>query len=95
MLNDAFLAEQAEHFAQAAWSGYPRRRPNGRSSWPSGWRSSVVPAAAETATCRDLLRPRENGSSANGAWPATSAAHQALAQLCQTLFNTSEFLFAE
>jgi hypothetical protein len=93
MLNDAFLAEQAEHFAQRVE----------RSSQPSpdrmielAFRRALArrPSASETATCRDLLRRQGDTFLARGL-SRGEAAHQAMVQLCLTLLNTNEFLYVE
>ena len=93
MLNDAFLAEQAEHFARRVerLSAALARR-----TIELAFRLALVrrPVAAETATCRDLLDREERLFRERGL-ARDVAAHRALAQLCQVLFNTSEFLFAE
>jgi mono/diheme cytochrome c family protein len=93
MLNDAFLAEQAEHFA--------RRVERLSSSSPDrkielAFRLALVrrPGAVEAETCRELLVSGERLFLEQGLTRA-AAAHRALVQLCQVLFNTSEFLFAE
>jgi len=52
------------------------------------------PGTNEAATCRDLLRRQAERFRAGGL-SRGEAGHQALAQLCLTLFNTNEFLYAE
>jgi hypothetical protein len=95
MLNDAFLAEQADHFAKRVErclgpSASLEERIN------RAFRMALArdPNASEVATCAGLLRRQtERGLSAG--MPPGEAARQALVQLCLTLINTSEFLFAE
>ncbi len=93
MLNDGFLAEQAEHFARRVerlTAGSPEQKV------VTSFRLALVrcPSAGETETCRELLTRAEE-LFVNKGITRQSAAHQALAQLCQTLLNTSEFLFNE
>ncbi len=95
MINDAFLAEQADHFARRV-ERY--RDASGSPEEPviRAFRIALArdPNRAEMATCGELLhRQTDRGLSAG--MPPREAAHQALAQLCLTLLNTSEFLFAE
>jgi mono/diheme cytochrome c family protein len=93
MLNDGFLAEQAEHFARRVERLDPR---SPEQKIELAFRLALVrrPAADETETCRELLRRGERLFLEQG-MSRGDAAHQALVQLCQTLFNTSEFLFVE
>ncbi|HEV3136729.1 MAG TPA: DUF1553 domain-containing protein, partial [Pirellulales bacterium] len=93
MLNDAFLAEQAEQFAA---------RVEQSSAASAELRIEVAfrlalarkPNATETATCSELLRRQIDLAASTGAAPDV-AARRALVQLCQTLLNTSEFLYVE
>ncbi len=93
MLNDGFLAEQADHFARRVERLSPR---SPERMIELAFRLALVrrPVASETETCRELLR-RDERLFLEGGLSRGDAAHQALVQLCQTLFNTSEFLFAE
>jgi mono/diheme cytochrome c family protein len=93
MLNDGFLAEQAERFARRVerlTQASPER------TVVMSFRLALVrrPSAIETEACRELLSRAEE-LFVNKGTARQSAAHQALVQLCQTLLNTSEFLFAE
>ncbi len=93
MLNDAFLAEQAEHFARRVERLSP---PSPERTIELAFRLALVrrPVAAEMGTCRELL-DREERLFRDRGLARDVAMHRALAQLCQVLFNTSEFLFAE
>jgi hypothetical protein len=93
MLNDAFLAEQAEYFANrieqtAAASAELRIE--------SAFRLALArkPNDSETATCTELLRRQADLAISAGAAPEV-ASRRALVQLCQTLLNSSEFLYVE
>ena len=92
MINDAFLAEQADHFA----SRVEQMTPVAGDPVELAFRLALArrPSPAEIATCRTLLanqaqRYRTRGDSLE------RSAHEALIQLCLTLLNTSEFLYAE
>ncbi len=93
MLNDAFLVEQAEHLA-----GRVERCSPAEPEQRIGLAFRIVlarrPNANETAACRDLLSRQAELFRARGK-TGGEAAHQALVQLCLTLLNTSEFLYAE
>jgi hypothetical protein len=93
MLNDGFLAEQADHLARRVERLDPR---SPEQTIELAFRLALArrPAAVETETCRELLR-RGEGLFLEQGMSRGNAAHQALVQLCQTLFNTSEFLFVE
>jgi hypothetical protein len=91
MMNDAFLAEQAKHFADrvidtAGMSAEQQitlafRRALGRG-----------PNTVETEWCHDLLN-RQAELYQTEKMSADDATRKALVHLCQTLFNTSEFLY--
>jgi hypothetical protein len=93
MLNDAFLAEQAEYFAnrieQTATASHERRI-------DVAFRLALArqPNASETTACNELLRRQTDLAISAGSGPDV-AARRALVQLCQTLLNTSEFLYVE
>jgi len=93
MLNDAFLVEQAEHLA-----GRVERCSPAEPEQRIGLAFRIVlarrPNANETVACRDLLSRQAELFRARGTTRG-EAAHRALVQLCLTLLNTSEFLYAE
>jgi hypothetical protein len=93
MLNDKFVAEQAKHFADrvAKAAGNSREKVIG-----TAFRMALVrrPSATEMEICSRLLE-RQAEVFRKAKLPARQAEHQALVQLCHTLFNTSEFLYAE
>jgi Protein of unknown function (DUF1549)/Protein of unknown function (DUF1553) len=94
MLNDEFIAEQADHLASrvatAARLG----------SEEQAVRSAFVlalarePSATESRRCVNFLNQQERTFQGAGA-PQNLAFQKALAQLCRTLYNTSEFLYSE
>jgi hypothetical protein len=97
MINDAFLAEQADHFAtRVERSTEGSTGSAGVLTIEQAFRLALArkPNPAELATCRDLLQNQAARFRSRGDSPQAGA-HHALAQLCLTLFNTSEFLFAE
>ncbi len=93
MINDAFLAEQADHFATRVER---LTRASGGDRVEPAFRLALArkPNPSEAATCRTLLQNQAARFRSRGDSQEASA-HHALAQLCLTLFNTSEFLFAE
>jgi hypothetical protein len=97
MLNDAFLAEQAEHFARRVEGSAPS--PSSASTEPAierAFRMALArrPNPNELEISRDLVHRQAEILRAGGL-PRGEAQHQALVQLCLTLLNTSEFLYAE
>jgi hypothetical protein len=93
MLNDPFLAEQAERFADrvARTAG-----DTGEAAVRAAFRTALArqPSAAELAICCGLL-DRQARLFRAARLPGHQADRQALVQLCHTLLNTSEFLYAE
>ncbi|HEV3196583.1 MAG TPA: DUF1553 domain-containing protein, partial [Bryobacteraceae bacterium] len=93
MLNDAFLIEQAERFAQrvATMAGT-----SGEKAIRAAFRLAVarLPSATEETACSKLLE-RQTAIYRAAHLPPREAEQKALAQLCHTLLNTSEFLYAE
>jgi mono/diheme cytochrome c family protein len=92
MLNDDLIAEQAAYFAdriEAAASTPPTQA-------ELAFRLALArrPNESENTWCQELLAQQFELLRASGN-DAGKAAHQALVQLCRTLFNTSEFLYAE
>ncbi len=92
MINDAFLAEQADHFARRV----ERATKSGSGTVERAFLLALgrTPNAHEISVCSALLEAQERLYRSRGDSPA-DCADQALEQLCLTLFNTSEFLFAE
>jgi hypothetical protein len=93
MLNDAFVSEQAWYFADRV-----RRSAGlgGGQATRTAFRLALArqPTANEVAICTRLLE-RQAAAGREAGRPAAEADRQALVQLCQTLLNTSEFLYAE
>lgn len=90
MMNDEFLAEQAEHLAQRVEQGSPV---SDTENIKRLFRLVLtrLPSDPEIDICQNLLRTHTEILRSIG--PA--AEHQALVQLCHTLLNTSEFLYVE
>ena len=93
MLNDAFVAEQARHFAHRV------ERLAGNTGEPAittAFRLALArsPTAAETAIGYRLLERQAAAYRAAGR-SAGEADHLALIHWCHTLVNTSEFLYVE
>jgi hypothetical protein len=93
MLNDGFLAEQAEFLARRVEAKSPRSE-EARVEMLFRVSLSRRPNSVELATSRELLADQTQRALRAGASP-DAAEHQALIQLCHTLLNTSEFLYAE
>jgi hypothetical protein len=93
MLNDAFVADQARHFAArvTAMAG-----PGDDQAIRAAFRLALArpPAPPETAICRRLLS-RQTAAYRDTGKSAGEAQRLALGQLCLTLLNTSEFLYVE
>jgi hypothetical protein len=93
MLNDPFVMEQAGHFADrvARLAGGSRER-----AVRAAFRLALArpPNAAEYALCARLLE-RQARTFREAEMPAADAERRALVQLCHTLLNASEFLYAE
>jgi hypothetical protein len=93
MLNDAFVSEQARHFADRVERA---AGPTGERAVRTAFRLALgrPPSAKELGICARLLE-RQAAAGREAGRPAAEADHQALVQLCHTLLNTSEFLYAE
>jgi hypothetical protein len=93
MLNDSFLLEQAGYFADrvARTAGTTGEKPI-----QLAYRLALgrQPSAVEARLCADLLS-RQAALYKAAKLPVGEAEQKALVQLCHTLFNTSEFLYAE
>jgi hypothetical protein len=93
MLNDEFIAEQAEHLASRSAAG-------AGGSWALtlqaafGLALARSPTEAETRQCLDFLLHQRTAFERTGA-TEVEAATKAFAQLSRTLYNTSEFLYSE
>jgi Protein of unknown function (DUF1553)/Protein of unknown function (DUF1549) len=93
MLNDAFVSEQAQHLARRVSLLAGQR---GQKAIEAAFRLALVrrPNASELAACEKLLE-RQAATYQTTGMSADDAEQKALAQLCHTLLNTSEFLYAE
>jgi hypothetical protein len=93
MMNDAFVSQQAAHFADrvARTAGTSREKAIGVAFRLA---LSRLPSGAERAVCAELL-DRQAAAFRQTKLPPAEADHKALVQLCHTLLNTSEFLYAE
>jgi hypothetical protein len=95
MINDSFLIEQAEHLSRRV-----ERNLHATSSQQEPFERAFrtvltrAPSSTEMEICTELLRRQTERARSSGT-PSGAAEHQALAQLCLTLLNTSEFLLAE
>jgi hypothetical protein len=93
MMNDATLAELAEQFAARVADA---AGPSQDRQIDAAFRLALgrPPSSAEVEWCQHLLRRQtelyETGETSNA-----DAGRLALAHLCQTLLNTSEFLYAQ
>jgi len=93
MLNDAFVAGQAVHFTGRV----KRLAGDSREDAIRGaFRLALArpPSAAEMAICSRLVERHVGAFRAAKSSPA-DADYKALAQMCHTLLNTSEFLYLE
>jgi hypothetical protein len=93
MLNDEFIAEEAEHLAlrvATAASGSPEQAVR----VAFGLVLAREPSGAETRRCAGFLANQQREFKRGGS-PQRLAVNKALAQLCRTLYNTSEFLYSE
>ena len=99
MLNDTFIAEAAEQLVRrvegsAATLSLAPTSPQEAIERLFRLALARLPNAAEAATCRQLVDEQTLLCRKSGASDQL-ATHQALVQLCQTVLNTSEFLYAE
>jgi hypothetical protein len=93
MLNDEFVADEADQLASRVASA-------ASGSTEQAVRSAFVlalarePSATESRRCLNFLIQQERAFEGAGA-QQNPAFQKALAQLCRTLYNTSEFLYSE
>jgi hypothetical protein len=92
MLNDEFIAGEAEHLAArvSTVASTPERAIDA----VFGLALARAPDAIETRRCAEFLARQERTFRQAGV-SEPLAATQALAQLCRTVYNTSEFLYSE
>jgi mono/diheme cytochrome c family protein len=93
MLHDVFTVEQARHFAARIERAGPRA-PDERIDLAFRLALMRHPNQTERHACTDLLK-RQTKLALPAADSQEEAERQALIQLCLTLYNTSEFLYAE
>jgi len=93
MLNDAFVAEQAVHFADRVKR---LARASREDAIRIAFRLALArsPSAAEVDICSRLLEGQA-AAFRTAKSSAADAEHKALVQMCHTLLNTSEFLYVE
>ena len=93
MLNNAFVAEQAKHFAKRV-EGMAGLK--GEEAVRTAFRLALArpPSAAENEICVKLLDNEAAAYRETGRSPDDSD-RQALVHMCHTLLNTSEFLYLE
>jgi hypothetical protein len=94
MLNDEFIAEQADHLASRVATA--ARLGSDEQAVRSAFVLALArePSATESRRCVNFLNQQERTFQGAGA-PQNLAFQKALAQLCRTLYNTSEFLYSE
>jgi hypothetical protein len=92
MLNDEFIADEAEHLAGRAAAA--SEAPDRAVETAFGLALSRQPTQREVRQCSEFLS-RQNAAFQRAGATATRAGQKALAQLCRTLLNTSEFLYSE
>ncbi len=93
MMNDAFLAEQAEAFAKRVANV---SQASGGDEIETAFRLATIrsPNEAEMAICRQLRERQMKLFLDQGASDA-DAGHKSLVQLCLTLLNANEFLYVQ
>jgi hypothetical protein len=93
MLNDEFIAEEAEHLASRVASDASA---SGELAVRRAFGLALArdPSARETRQCIEFLDRQRRECQKCGA-SDDHAMKTALAQLCRTLYNTSEFLYSE
>jgi hypothetical protein len=93
MLNDKFVADEAERFAARVADSSPRTASDAvRSAFSMAL--GRLPNDAEIRRCSGYLSGQQDAMKSAGE-SDHNASRSALVELCHTLFNTSEFLYAE
>jgi hypothetical protein len=95
MLNDQFVADEAVHFA-ARVASQPQPQPTSESAVQSAFSLALgrLPNDNEIRGCTTFLDRQRSVFKTVGT-SDSDATRQALIELCHTLLNTSEFLYAE
>jgi Protein of unknown function (DUF1553)/Protein of unknown function (DUF1549) len=93
MLNDEFIAREADHLASRV-SASASTSPEGAIAAVFELALARTPDATETRRCAEFLARQQRAFRQAGV-SEPLAATQALAQLCRTVYNTSEFLYSE
>jgi hypothetical protein len=93
MLNDEFIADEAEHLASRVAAA---ALASADQHVETAFRLALArsPSAKESQQCVDFLAHQQHAFEQAGA-SKKAAAQKSLAQLCRTLYNTSEFLYSE
>jgi hypothetical protein len=94
MLNDEFIADEADHLASRVAAAARLGSEEVAVRGAFGLALAREPSAAEARRCVNFFVHQERAFQAAGA-PQNLAFQKALAQLCRTLYNTSEFLYSE
>lgn len=92
MLNDAMMSEQSEHFATRV-IGEAGNEPMRQIEWAFRIALGRLPSFDELGAAQDMLA-RQTSLLVAEQNAHSEAARRALVHLCQTLLNTSEFLYA-
>jgi hypothetical protein len=93
MLNDEFIAQEAEHLASRVAAATSASQ---EQTVRAVFERTVAraPNTTEARHCAEFIARQEQAFKRAGA-SADRAAQEAVAQLCRTLYNTSEFLYSE
>jgi hypothetical protein len=92
MLNDAFVLEQADFFAQRVVREAASPEPQCQVERAFEIAFSRPPEAEELHWCVELM-DRQAHLQNSAASPSSDTRQNALANLCHTLLNSSEFLY--
>jgi hypothetical protein len=93
MLNDAFVLEQAAHFAERVARTVPGQSPEDQARLAFQLALTRPPNAEELQWCNQMLRQTAEQLK-KGSSTVDEARAKALTVLCHILLNTSEFLFS-